>query len=54
MPGFSMGECDRTLGDEIERIALWNGRTELKEPIGTPVRLRVKMKSADLHSLRFR
>ena len=22
IPGFSMGECDRTLGDEIERIAL--------------------------------
>ena len=52
--GFSLAQCDRLLGDEIERVVSWKGSSDLKAIAGRPVRLRFKMKDADLYSVMFR
>lgn len=54
VPGFSLSECREIIGDEIERPVTWEGRPELGQLSGKPVRLRFVMKDADLYSLRFR
>ena len=54
IPGFSLAECREIIGDEIERRVTWEGRPDLGQLSGKPVRLRFVMKDADLYSLRFR
>ena len=54
IPGFSMEDCDEIYGDHIERVVTWGGKSELKDLIGTPIRLKFKMSDADLYALRFR
>lgn len=52
--GYSLSQCDRILGDEIERVVSWQGGSDLRALVGKPIRLRFKMKDADLYSIRFR
>jgi len=52
--GYSIGDCDRIIGDEIERVVTWKGGSDLRALVGKPIRLRFKMKDADLYSIRFR
>ena len=54
VPGFSLSECREIIGDEIERRVNWEGRPDLGQLSGKPVRLRFVMKDADLYSMRFR
>ena len=53
-PGFSLSECREIIGDEIERAVTWEGRQDLGQLSGKPVRLRFVMKDADLYSMRFK
>ena len=61
VPGFALEESPLIWGDKIEHVVQWK-RTHPKatseKPLahlaGTPVRLRLVMKDADLYSLRFR
>ena len=52
--GYALAECDRVLGDQIERVVSWKGGSDLRALVGKPVRLRFKMKDVDLYSIRFR
>ena len=54
VPGFSLAECREIIGDEIERRVTWEGRPDLGQLSGKPVRMRFVMKDADLYSMRFR
>lgn len=54
VPGFSLKDCPVIVGDKIEHIVSWNGRTDLKAISGKPVRLRFVMVEADIFSLRFK
>ncbi len=54
VPGFSLSECREIIGDEIERAVTWEGRQDLGQLSGKPVRLRFVMKDADLYSMRFK
>ncbi len=54
LPGFVMGQCPRIYGDEIERVVRWEGNPDLGALAGKPVRLRVRLKDADLYSFRVR
>lgn len=54
IPGFTLQECDEIYGDHIERVVTWGGKSELKELVGTPVRLKFRMSDADIYALRFR
>ena len=54
LPGYSAGECQEILGDEIERVVAWKRGSDLPTLAGRPIRLRFVMKDADIYSFRFR
>ena len=53
IPGYSFGDCEEILGDQIGRIVRWKNGNDLSAFIGTEVRLGVRLKDADLFSIRF-
>ena len=50
--GFAMGDSEVLFGDEIEHPVSW-GEGDVGALAGRPVRLRVRLKDADLYSFRF-
>jgi hypothetical protein len=54
IPGYTMDDCPPIYGDEIERVVKWKSGSELSSLAGKPIRLRIRMKDADLYSVRFR
>lgn len=54
LPGFSLDDCDDVYGDSTARIVRWTGGDDLSRLAGTPVRLRIALKDADLFTLQFR
>lgn len=52
--GLALDDCQPVQGDAIERAVAWEKGTNIGRLAGTPVRLRVVMRDADLYSLRFR
>lgn len=54
VPGFTLEDSQRIIGNEISKIVLWNGEGDLKNLAGKTVRLRIYMKDADLYAIRFR
>lgn len=53
LPGYTLGEALTLFGDEVERTYSWQGGADLSALVGTPVRLRIVLRDADLFSLRF-
>jgi len=53
LPGFSREDSDEIIGDEIERVVTWKGKSDVGALSGRPVRVRFIMKDADLYSIRF-
>lgn len=51
--GFRLADCDEIIGDEIERTVTWRDNTDVSALSGKPVRLRFRMRDADLFSIRF-
>ncbi len=51
--GFSLADSDRLFGNEIAHDVNWQGRTDVGSLSGKPVRLRVRLRDADLYSFRF-
>jgi hypothetical protein len=54
VPGYTLGDCDPAIGDEIERAITWSGSSDVSGLAGTPIRLRFALRDADLYALRFR
>ena len=54
IPGFTMADSQRVIGNEISRVVLWKGSGNLQSLVSRTVRLRVQIKDADLYSIRFR
>jgi hypothetical protein len=54
IPGYTMEDSQTIIGNEIERLVLWNGKGDLKELNSKAIRLRIYMKDADLYSIRFK
>lgn len=54
IPGFAMNDCDVLIGNEIARTVSWKGNTDLGKLSGKVVRMRIRLKDADLFSLRFK
>ena len=52
--GFAADDCVEVFGDDIEYEVRWRGAPDLGCLAGTPVRLRITMRDADLYSLRLR
>ena len=53
LPGFSLADCQEQIGNELDRVVNWKGRSDLGTLAGKPVRLRFVMKDADVFALRF-
>jgi hypothetical protein len=52
--GYALQDAEQIIGDEIERIVSWNGRTDVSSLVGTTVRMRLQLKDADIYAFRFR
>lgn len=53
IPGYSLENCIPVIGNEIARQAEWKTGSDLSELNDKPVKIRFRMKDADLYSLRF-
>ena len=54
IPGYAAADCNELIGDEIERVVAWQGRSAVGSLAGDTVRLRYVLKDADVYSFRFR
>jgi hypothetical protein len=52
IPGFTLAEAAELYGDSLAQPALWKGNPDLGRLSGTPVRLRIDIRDADLYSIR--
>ena len=53
LPGFALDDCDVVFGDKIEAPVSWGGNVDVSGLRGRPVRVRVRMRDADLFAFRF-
>jgi len=51
--GFALSDSERLFGNEITHTVRWRAGTDVSALAGKPVRLRVRLKDADLYSFRF-
>jgi hypothetical protein len=51
--GFELDDCDVVFGDKIEEPITWGGNADVSELQEKPVRMRVRMRDADLFAFRF-
>ncbi len=51
--GYTLGDCQEIIGDEISRIVAWRGGSDVSRLSGQPIRLRFALKDADLYSIKF-
>jgi hypothetical protein len=53
LPGFALDDCWEIVGDTLDYTVRWKQGTEVRAQAGTPVRLRIELKDADLFALQF-
>lgn len=53
IPGFTLADSNKTIGNEIERAVSWKGKTDLASLAGRPIRLLFELKDADVFAFRF-
>ena len=53
IPGFSFDDASELFGDSVERVVSWKNGTDVSSLAGKPVRLRFRLRDADLYSLQF-
>ncbi len=54
MEGCGLHECDEIIGNEIEKMVVWGTIKSLKKYSGQTVRLRIRIKDANLYSFQFK
>ncbi len=54
MSGFGLDACSEIFGDLTGGEVLWSGGPDLGALAGRPVRMRVRMRDADIFAFRFR
>ncbi|NLS79853.1 MAG: hypothetical protein GXY76_21610 [Chloroflexi bacterium] len=53
LPGRALDDCDALSGDALWTTVTWRGQSDLAPWAGRPVRLRLALRRARLHALRF-
>jgi hypothetical protein len=53
LPGFRLADGTELTGDEIERDYSWKSEGNLSAFRGTPIRMRIVLRDADLYAFRF-
>jgi len=51
--GWMAEQCVELVGNELERVVVWNGPSQLTNLAGKPIRIRFLLKDADLFSFHF-
>ena len=51
--GFALDDCYEVTGDDLRRTVAWKRGYDVSTLMGKPIRLRFRMKDADLYSLQF-
>lgn len=51
--GLSLDDCNEVFGDKIEGVVAWKDGAALGAHAGNPVRLRIKLRDANLYAFRF-
>jgi hypothetical protein len=54
LKGYGMEDSQETIGNEIERVVHWRQGSSVARLAGTAVRLRFRLKDADLYAFQFR
>ena len=54
LPGRSFDDCDRICGDFLDRVVTWRSESDLGHKEGTAVKLRFRMRNAELFSVEFK
>ncbi|MCA9019460.1 MAG: hypothetical protein KDA74_04920 [Planctomycetaceae bacterium] len=54
VPGFTFKDCDELFGDTVDRTVTWDKKSDVSSLAGKPVRLKFRLKDADLFSYQFR
>jgi len=54
LPGRSFTDCDRLVGDQIDKVVTWQGEADLGHPPDSAVTLRFRLRSAELFSVEFK
>ena len=53
LPGFSLDDCDELFGDTVDRNVVWKGSTDVASLVGKVVRIRFRLRDADVYSFHF-
>ncbi|MFM7073849.1 MAG: hypothetical protein ACKO38_18850 [Planctomycetota bacterium] len=53
LPGFAMADCREINTDDLDRVVAWKGGADVSELAGKRVKLRFRLKDADLFSFQF-
>jgi len=53
LPGFDLAKSETLFGDEIAHEVQWKPAADVSKLAGKPVRLRIRLRDADLFSIRF-
>ena len=53
LPGFSLSDSDEHFGDSLDRTVTWQGNTDVLSLAGNPVRLRFRLRDAEIYSFQF-
>lgn len=53
IPGFTLAECRELDTDDLARVVSWKKGSDVSSLVGRPIRLRFRMKDADLFALQF-
>jgi len=52
-PGFALADCDKLLGNSVDRAVTFGGEFDVSRLAGKPVRLRFVLQDADLYAMKF-
>ena len=53
IPGFSLEECQEMIGNDLDRVVIWKGGSDVSKLAGKVVRVKFVMKDADLFAFKF-
>lgn len=53
IPGFALADADEIIGNEIDKLVSWKGKTDVSGLAQRPVRMRVVLRDADLYAFQF-
>ena len=54
LPGRSFADCDYMSGDFLDKAVTWKGQSSLGHKEGAAVKLRFRLRNAELYSVEFR